>query len=245
MVIVHPSDPHPSSRPGALVLIPAYNEEAALPRTLDDLRASGLAVDVLVVDDGSSDSTSEIARKGHAEIVRLPFNLGVGAAVRVGLRWAQDHGYQRVVVFDADGQHDAASIATLFDALDHADVVVGSRFGEGAPPYEVSRLRRAAMRSLARTVRRLTGRPLTDVTSGLRAFDRPAIELLAREYPAEFLADTVEVLLVADYAGLEIAEVPVGMRPRRGAVVEPGRSTHRRLPPAPHRDRQRRVPARR
>jgi glycosyltransferase involved in cell wall biosynthesis len=212
------ASPTPAS---TVVLIPAYNEEEALPRTLAELAAgtTGTAgipgMVVLVVDDGSTDRTGAVAAAAGARVLRLPYNLGVGAAVRAGLKWAQRRGAQRVVVFDADGQHEPASICALLRALDGgADVAVGSRFGDGAPDYDVGRLRRAAMRSLARTVRRLTGRALTDVTSGLRAFDRRAIEVLAREYPAEYLADTVEVLLVAHHAGLAIVEVPVAMRPR-------------------------------
>lgn len=195
--------------------MPAFSEEAALGPVLREVAAAVPTVDVLVVDDGSPDLTAQIARAGGARVLRLPFNLGVGAAVRAGLRFAEEQGYERVVVVDADGQHDPAAISTLLRRLDDgADLVVGSRFAGDAGSYEVGRMRRAAMRSLARTVQRITNLELTDVTSGFRAFDRKAVELLAREYPSEYLADTVEVLLVAHYAGLRIAEVPVTMRRR-------------------------------
>lgn len=198
-----------------LLIIPAYNEELALPATLDELASAVPDFERLVVDDGSSDKTHLVGRAGGATVLRLPYNLGVGAAVRAGLKWAVRHDVDRAVVVDADGQHEPASVLALIAALDAgADVAVGSRFAAGASEYQAGRLRRAAMRSLARTVRRITGYELTDVTSGFRAFDRKAIELLAREYPAEYLADTVEVLLVADHAGLRITEVPTGMRPR-------------------------------
>jgi glycosyltransferase involved in cell wall biosynthesis len=198
-----------------LVVIPAFNEAQALPSTLADLRSIARYA-VLVVDDGSADQTAAIAGQHGATVVRLPFNLGVGAAVRAGLRYAVDHCYQRVVVVDADGQHDVASIAALLGALDAgADVAVGSRFAPGAPDYAVGRVRKAAMASLGWIVHRLTHQRLTDVTSGFRAFDRPVIELLAREYPVEYLADTVEVLLRCHAAGFTIVEVPVAMRPRQ------------------------------
>ncbi len=204
-----------SSPVSTVIIIPAYNEAQALPETLTELRGLEGAPTLVVVDDGSDDPTSAVAHAAGAAVLRLPFNLGVGAAVRTGLRWAADHGAERAVVVDADGQHAPQGVADLLAALDAgADVVVGSRFtGDGT--YEVGPMRRAAMRSLARTVRRVTHQDLTDVTSGFRAFDRKAIELLAHEYPAEFLADTVEVLLVVHNAGLTIAEVPVEMRPRR------------------------------
>jgi glycosyltransferase involved in cell wall biosynthesis len=202
----------------ALVVIPAFNEEDALPDTLTELARVAPDLDVLVVDDGSRDATARCAA-ARARVLRLPFNLGVGGAVRAGLRYASTTGYTRVVVVDADGQHDPADVRALLAALDGgADVAVGSRFAPGAPPYEVGRLRRAGMRVLARIVRRLAGVRLTDVTSGFRAFDREAIALLARDYPVEYLADTVEVLLRCHAAGLSIREVPVGMRRRAGGA---------------------------
>ncbi|MEY2570743.1 MAG: hypothetical protein QOE63_1093, partial [Acidimicrobiaceae bacterium] len=147
-----------------------------------------------------------------------------GGAVRTGLRHARDEGYQRAVVLDADGQHDPASVASLLAALDAgADMAVGSRFAAEAD-YETGRLRHRAMRMLSSIVRLLTGQRFTDTTSGLRAFDRPVIELLARDYPAEYLADTVEALLLVLYAGLRVVEVPTPMRPRQA-----GRPSSRRL----------------
>jgi glycosyltransferase involved in cell wall biosynthesis len=176
-----------------------------------------VGADVVVVDDGSTDATAAVARRAGVAVVQLPFNLGVGAAVRAGLRYAAQRGYRRAVVIDADGQHDAHAIAALLAALDAgADVAVGSRFTTGAAPYRVGRLRRVGMRVLSRVVRRLAHQSISDVTSGFRAFDRPVVELLARDYPVEYLADTVEVLLRVHAAGYRIVEVPVAMRPRAG-----------------------------
>jgi glycosyltransferase involved in cell wall biosynthesis len=202
-----------------LIIMPALNEEESLPATLKELREVVDDRDVLVIDDGSTDATAEVARRAGAVSAQLPFTLGVGGAVRVGLNYAQRNGYDRAVVIDADGQHDPAGITALLDALDRgADMAVGSRFATGTTEYPVGRIRRQAMRFLATIVRFLTGQRFSDVTSGFRAFDRPVIELLARDYPVEYLADTVEALLIVRYAGFRVDEVPISMRPRAAGV---------------------------
>jgi len=200
-----------------LVVVPAYQEEQALPGTLKELRDVVPELDVLVVDDGSRDATAKVAAAAtDVTVARLPFNLGVGAAVRTGLRYAVDNGYHRVVVVDADGQHDPATISTLLRALDEgADMVIGSRFRDGSS-FAVGRTRGRAMKSLHRVVRWQTGQSFTDTTSGFRAFDAPVVAMLARDYPVEYLADTVEVLLMVCRAGYKVVEVPVAMRTRAG-----------------------------
>ncbi len=202
-----------------VVVVPAYNEDEALPATVKELRAAMPDVDVVVVDDGSRDETATVAAAAGAHVVRLPFNLGVGAAVRTGLRYASEHGYDRAVVLDADGQHDPASLPALLGALDSgANMAIGSRFADGAAPYEVGAVRNRAMRVLHRIVEWSTGQRFTDTTSGFRAFDRPVMELLARDYPVEYLADTVEVLIMVCRRGFRVVEVPVTMRPRAGGA---------------------------
>ncbi|MFL6243631.1 MAG: glycosyltransferase family 2 protein [Acidimicrobiia bacterium] len=202
-----------------LIIMPALNEEESLPETLKELREVVDDVDVLVIDDGSTDATAQVARRAGAVSAQLPFTLGVGGAVRVGLHYAQRNGYDRAVVIDADGQHDPAGITALVDALDSgADMAVGSRFAADTTEYAVGRVRRQAMRFLATIVRALTGQRFSDVTSGFRAFDRPVIELLARDYPVEYLADTVEAILIVRYAGFRVDEVPISMRPRAAGV---------------------------
>lgn len=202
-----------------LIIMPALNEEESLPSTLKELREIVDDPDILVIDDGSTDATAEVATRAGAVSAQLPFTLGVGGAVRVGLHYAQRNGYDRAVVIDADGQHDPAGITSLLEALDHgADMAVGSRFAAGTDDYPVGRTRRQAMRFLGAIVRALTGQRFSDVTSGFRAFDRPVIELLAREYPVEYLADTVEALLIVRYAGFRVDEVPISMRPRAAGV---------------------------
>jgi len=208
-----------------LVVVPAFNEADSLPATLAELSARDPSLAAVVVDDGSTDATAEVARRAGVEVLSLPFNLGVGGAVRLGLRYAVERGYQRAVVVDADGQHPPASIGLLLAALDHgADMAVGSRFADPANPFPVGWFRQRAMGLLNRIVRWRTGLELTDTTSGFRAFDRAVIELLARDYPVEYLADTVEVLIMVSEAGYVVVEVATPMRPRSG-----GRPSTRRL----------------
>jgi glycosyltransferase involved in cell wall biosynthesis len=173
--------------PRTLIIIPALNEEASLAATLKELRDVSRDYDLFVVDDGSTDGTADVARKDGALSAELPFTLGVGGAVRTGLKYADRRGYGRAVVVDADGQHDPADTTSLLEALDRgADVALGSRFAAATVDDPVGRIRRQAMRFLALIVHVLTGERYSDVTSGFRAFDRPAIELLARQYPVEY-----------------------------------------------------------
>ena len=202
-----------------LVIIPALNEEDSLPAVLATLRDGAPGCDVLVIDDGSSDGTSAVAHLAGVMVARLPFNLGVGGALRTGFRFAARHGYDRAVQFDADGQHDVDSINALLAELDAgADVVVGSRFATGRDEYRTSKVRGSAMRILQLALTVLSGQRFTDTSSGFRAYSRPVIEYFAHAYPLEYLSDTVESLLLACYAGFTVVETPVTMRERSGGV---------------------------
>ena len=200
-----------------LVVIPAFNEEFALPGVLADLRESVPEHDVLVVDDGSTDATALVASREGVPVARLPFNLGVGGALRTGFRWAVENGYDAVVQFDGDGQHHAAEIPPLLDALaGGADMVIGSRFATDETAYQVGRVRKGAMRLLRIAIRLLTGRRFTDTSSGFRAFSKPIVEHFSRNYPVEYLGDTVEAVLLALYGGFDVAEISVKMKARAG-----------------------------
>jgi glycosyltransferase involved in cell wall biosynthesis len=218
---VPPTAPLPPVRPadGAriLVIVPAYNEEETVGRVVKEVRAAQPRAHVLVVDDGSRDRTRQAAEAAGAEVLALPFNLGVGGALRAGFRYAVRFDYDICVQVDGDGQHDPAEIARLLDELRTADLVIGARFA-GAGDYEASGTRRLAMRLLARSMSRRTHSSLTDTTSGFRAFNRTMIDLFARDYPAEYLGDTVEALLIAARAGCRVTQVPVQMRPRAGGT---------------------------
>jgi glycosyltransferase involved in cell wall biosynthesis len=202
----------------ALAIIPAFNEEDALPGVLKELRATPLELDVLVIDDGSGDRTAIVARELGARVAELPFNLGIGSALRTGFRFAARNSYEYVVQVDADGQHDPSEISKLIAPLESgADMVIGSRFSEGAGGYEVGRVRWQAMKILRVLIRALSGRNFTDSSSGFRGFGRSAIDLFALNYPMDFM-DSVESLLVASYAGLNVVEVPVRFRQRLGGM---------------------------
>jgi glycosyltransferase involved in cell wall biosynthesis len=203
-----------------LVVIPAYNEEHSLAAVLDELARVTPELDVVVISDGSTDRTVEIARAAtHCEVVALPYNIGIGGALRTGFSYAVRKGYDRAVQFDGDGQHDPLQVAPLLEELDRgADMVVGSRFATGgAVTYAVSRTRRIAMRFLGWLVKALVGQRFSDTSSGFRAFSRPLLEFYSRTYPVEYM-DSVEALVLACNAGFTVSEVGVNMRGRTGGA---------------------------
>jgi glycosyltransferase involved in cell wall biosynthesis len=204
--------------PRVLVIVPAWNEQESVGSTVSEIRERHPQVDLLVVDDGSGDRTARAAADAGATVCRLPFNLGVGGAMRTGYRYALRHDYDIAVQLDADGQHDPEFLDSLLGALDHADVVVGARFA-GVGEYRVGLLRGAAMRMLAATLSRLAKTRLTDVTSGFRAVNRRALSVFAAHYPAEYLGDTVESLVIALRSGCRVSQVPVAMRNRAGGTA--------------------------
>lgn len=204
-----------------LIIVPAWNEQDSVATTIADVRRTNPGVDVLVVDDGSRDRTAEAAAATGAMVCRLPYNLGVGGAMRAGYRYAIRGGYDVAVQIDADGQHDPSYVAALLDQLatgdgGGADLVIGARFAGEGDPYKVSLLRRLAMRLLAGTLSRMAKTRLTDVTSGFRVANRRAIAVFAAHYPAEYLGDTVESMVIAIRAGCTVTQVPVQMRVRQG-----------------------------
>ncbi len=203
-----------------LVIIPALNEAdtvgSVVSAVLDQLDA-----EVLVVDDGSTDATADEAIAAGATVISHPFNLGVGAALRTGFRYARDGSFDAAVQVDADGQHEVADAQRLVEAVTvgGADLAVGSRFAKG---YRVSFGRRVSMRALSRRVTRYLGVPVTDTTSGFRSFSRDAITRFAVAYPSAYLSDTVEALLLAGDYGLEVVELPVQMHERQGGQASAG-----------------------
>jgi glycosyltransferase involved in cell wall biosynthesis len=201
-----------------LVVIPAFNEQSTVGEVVRTVASIGL--DCVVVDDGSTDDTAAVARGAGALVVRLPVNLGVGAALRAGFRYAVRNGYRRAIQVDADLQHDPGSIPDLVAAADAgAHLVIGSRFAAG---YEVGKSRRLVMRALARLVSRRVGVPLDDVTSGFRAISEPLLSHFADDYPADFLGDTVEAIVIAHEFGATVAQVPVTMAQRRVGAATSG-----------------------
>jgi len=201
-----------------VVFIPAWNEEQNLPAVLDGLKAELPDVDVLVVDDGSTDGTAGVARQHGAEVLSLGSNRGLPVGIAAGYRWALEHGYSYCGRVDADGQHPPAELARLLALVraGECDVAVGSRFvsGDGYEPYRyrpegASRLGTSLLR---RAMTPVLGRPFADATSGLYAVNAQALPLLAETFSTE--APEVEALIRIADAGLRLDEVPVNMAAR-------------------------------
>jgi glycosyltransferase involved in cell wall biosynthesis len=180
---------------------------------LDGVARVRAALDVVVIDDGSSDETAAIAREHGAVVLRHPINLGYGAALQTGYKYALRRGATRVAQMDADGQHDPGDLPRLLAPLERgeADLVIGSRFA-GAGTYEMGWLRSVG-RALFRSIAGLAGLRVTDPTSGFQALGARVLELYASElvFPSDF--PDVDVLLSAHRRGIRIAECPVRMHP--------------------------------
>jgi glycosyltransferase involved in cell wall biosynthesis len=200
-----------------LIILPAWNEAEGVAEVIKEVKTVLPGADTVVVDDGSPDETSAVARGAGSHVLRLPYNLGVGGAMRLGYRYAADNGYDVAVQVDADGQHDPRCVPQLLEQLKDADLVIGARFaGEG--DYSVRGPRKWAMSFLAAVLSRMAKTKLTDVTSGFRACNRDLLTQFARAYPMEYLGDTVESTVSAIRAGFRVRQVPVAMRPRMTGV---------------------------
>jgi len=208
-------------RDNVLVVMPAWNESATVARVVLEVRVAQPRATILVVNDGSRDDTASEARSAGARVLELPVNLGVGGAMRAGFRYAVEHSHTAVVQVDADGQHNPADIDTLLSALDDVDLAIGARFA-GVGDYAVHGPRLWAMWVLRHALSSVVRTPLTDVTSGFRASGPRAIPVYADNYPAEYLGDTIETLVIARKFGLRVGQVPVAMRERAGG--EPSHS---------------------
>jgi glycosyltransferase involved in cell wall biosynthesis len=211
-----------------LAIVPAYNEGAAIAATVADIHRHAPGFDVLVVDDGSTDETSDVATRIGASVVRHPFNLGIGGAVQSGFVYALDNGYERMVQVDADGQHLADEIPVLSEAMDAqptVDMVCGSRFlTDKGYPAPISR--RTGIHIFAFLLSRIVGQRVSDPTSGFRLYNRRAIALFARDYPHDY--PEVEAVLMVHFHRLEMREVPVRMLERGGgqSSISSGKSAY-------------------
>ncbi len=197
-----------------IAIVPAFNESGAIGGVVDGIRALDGPVDIVVVDDASTDDTAAVATAHGAVVLRLPINLGIGGAVQTGFRAALAGGYDLAVRLDGDGQHDPAELPKLLAPLarDEADVVVGSRFVGGDGDYRPPLARRIGITWFARLVSVVTRTRVTDTTSGFQALNRRAIALFAEDYPADY--PEVEATVLVLRHKLRLLEVPVQMRER-------------------------------
>jgi glycosyltransferase involved in cell wall biosynthesis len=201
-----------------LAVVPAYNEASVVGPVVIALRRHAPQLDIVVIDDGSTDKTAERAAKAGARVLRLPFNLGIGGAVQAGFKYALEHGYAFMVQVDGDGQHDPREIRKLFEAHEaepSADMICGSRFASGTG-YVAPISRRTGIHLFAFLLSRLLRQPVTDPTSGFRLYNRRAIAIFARDYPHDY--PEVEAVLMLHHHRLTMREVPVRMYQRGGGV---------------------------
>jgi glycosyltransferase involved in cell wall biosynthesis len=203
-----------------LAIVPAHNEAEAIVGTVTAIAQWAPDFDVLVIDDGSTDATAERARAAGAEVLRLPFNLGIGGAMQSGYIHASEHGYEVAVQVDGDGQHDPRHIPELLACLEAdpgLNMVTGSRFLDpGGDGYRSSATRRVGIRIFASLLSRITGQRVTDPTSGFRMTDRRGLELFANDYPRDY--PEVEAIVLMHTHRLRSRELPVVMAPRLTGV---------------------------
>jgi len=196
-----------------IAIVPAFNEEESVGAVIEEIRAFDPEMAIVVVDDGSRDRTALVAAARGAQVLTLPFNLGIGGAVQTGFRYAHENGFELVLRVDGDGQHDPSEAAALAEPVlsGEADIAVGSRFAASGG-YRSSRSRRIGIRILAWTVSGLLGERVTDPTSGFQVVNRRGIALFAADYPHDY-PEVEAIVLVAKHQ-LRRLEVPVSMRER-------------------------------
>ena len=197
-----------------LIIIPAHDEEQSLPRTLLEVRERAPGMDVVVIDDGSHDGTAQVARRHGVAVVRHPVNLGVGGALQTGFRFAVEHGYSIGVQLDADGQHDPADLGLLLEPVlaGTCDVAIGSRY-RLPTGYRAPLSRRLGMHLFSGVVQLAIGQPITDTTSGFRAYSRRVMEVCQHDLPQDF--PDAPLLIALARRGFRLSEVPAHMRERR------------------------------
>lgn len=198
-----------------LIIIPAYNEEENIKNTVQMIREEASDFDYVVINDHSTDHTLQILKENHFNYINLPANLGIGGAVQTGYRYALEHDYDVAVQVDADGQHDPAYLNQLLKTMEkeNADMVIGSRFidKEG---FQSTFARRIGISYFTWLIHSLTGKTITDPTSGFRMVNRDVIRLFAKEYPRDYPEPESVVSLLK--RGKKVVETPVIMKERQG-----------------------------
>ena len=205
-----------------LLVIPAYNEEESLKSTVDSVIREAPSVDFLVVNDGSSDGTVRVCRENGYPFLDLPTNLGLAGAFQSGMKYAYRHGYDCAIQFDADGQHLPEYVAPMVDALENADIVIGSRFASAKKPHS---MRMLGSNLISAAIKLTTGKTIKDPTSGMRAFNKRMIAIMANGLNCGPEPDTVSYLMKR--ASAKVVEIPVQMADRTSgeSYLSPWRST--------------------
>ena len=204
------------------MIIPAYNEEESLKGTVDSVVQEASSVDFLVVNDGSSDGTVRVCRENGYPFLDLPTNLGLAGAFQAGMKYAYRHDYDCAIQFDADGQHLPEYVQPMVEALENADIVIGSRFAEARKPRS---MRMLGSNLISAAIKLTTGQTVKDPTSGMRAFNKRMIAVMANGLNCGPEPDTVSYLMKR--AGAKVVEIPVQMADRTAgeSYLNPWRST--------------------
>ena len=210
-----------------LVIIPAYNEEASIVNTVQDILDHAPGFDYVVINDCSKDRTLQRCRENGLNVINLPVNLGIGGGIQTGYRYAVEHGYDVAVQFDGDGQHDASYLQAMADRLerDDLDMVIGSRFIENEG-FQSTGLRRFGINFFKFLIKLLYGGTITDATSGMRMCSRRVMEEFSVAYPQDYPEpETVARLLRKKY---KVREIPVVMRERSAGTssINPAKSVY-------------------
>lgn len=210
-----------------LVIVPAYNEEQSIASVIQSIKTEAPFADIVVVNDGSTDNTSQITKEMGVEILDLPFNIGVGGAMQTGFRFAAEKDYDIALQIDGDGQHDPQSIQNIIKPIleDKADIIVGSRF-IGVSDYKASVSRKIGMWIFSNILSLILRQKLTDTTSGFRGINKETIQFFAENYPSDY--PEVEALVLSHYAEFRIREVPVSMQKRKSgkSTITPFKSVY-------------------
>ena len=200
-----------------IIVIPAYNEEGNLEKTVRDIRENAPDFDYVIVNDCSTDNTLGMCREKGFSYLNLPVNLGIGGAVQTGYRYAYYHGYDLAVQFDGDGQHSAKFLPQMAQVLEEteSDMVIGSRFIE-KEGFQSSGLRRIGIRYFSLLIKLLTGKTVTDPTSGMRMINRKLLKKFTNEYPKDYPEPESVVTVLSEKH--KVTEIPVVMNEREEGI---------------------------
>ncbi len=200
-----------------LIIIPAFNEESNIEKTVTAIEKNAQGFDYVIINDCSGDHTRQICEQNGYNIVNLPINLGIGGAVQTGYKYALEHGYDVAVQVDGDGQHDPEFLNKMAEHLmiNGLDMVIGSRFIE-KEGFQSSKLRRIGIVFFSVLIKILTGKRITDPTSGLRMVGRNVMALFAVDYPRDYPEPESVVAVIR--RGMKVEEIPVIMKERSGGV---------------------------
>lgn len=197
----------------SIVIIPAYNEEKSIVKTVQDVCEHAPEFDYVIINDCSTDQTLSVCRKHHLHVLNLPVNLGIGGAVQTGFLYAYKNGYDYAVQFDGDGQHDAQYLQKMRDYMieQNADMLIGSRFLE-KEGFQSTGMRRFGIRYFSALIKLLTGQKITDPTSGMRMINRDILAMYSESYPKDYPEPESVVAIIN--SGKKVMEYPVIMRKR-------------------------------